>query len=49
MIELWIWEEDRTRQRFCGSLAQALEDAREALAEGKPVQLIHIREYHEAP
>lgn len=49
MFELWIWERDRTRQRFCGSAAQALEDAREALNQGKPVKIVPIREYDETP
>lgn len=49
MLELWILERDRTRQRFCGSVAQALEDAREALKQGKPVKIIPIRECDEAP
>lgn len=40
MTELWIWEQNRTRQRFCGSLDRALEGAREALEQGKAVQII---------
>lgn len=49
MFELLIEERDWTRQRFCGSAAQALEDAREALNQGKPVKIVPIREYDETP
>lgn len=41
MTELWIYDSGgRTRQRFCGSIESALADAREALEQGKPVQII---------
>lgn len=49
MFDLWIWEHGRTRQRFCWSAAKALEDAREALMQGKPVKILPIREYDETP
>lgn len=49
MIQLWIWEQNRTRQRFCGSLESALKGAREALEQGKPVKILPIREYDETP
>lgn len=45
MTELWIYESrDRTRQRFCGTLDQALEDARAALEQGQAVQILPPRE-----
>lgn len=49
MFELWIWEQDRTRQRFCGSLESALAGVMEALEKGKPVKIVPIREYDETP
>lgn len=49
MLELWIYEQNKTRQRFCGSLDRALEGAREALKQGKPVKVIPTKEYDEAP
>lgn len=51
MTELWIFENGRTRQRFYGSAAQALEGAQEALEQGKAVQIMPSRraEQDEAP
>lgn len=40
MMELWIYEHNRTRQRFCGNLDRALEDARDTLEKGRAVQIV---------
>lgn len=49
MTELWILEQSRTRQRFCSSVDQALEDARAALEQGSSIQIIPGREYEDTP
>ena len=49
MTELWILEPNRTRQRFCGYVDQALEDARAVLEQGSSIQIIPGREYEDTP
>lgn len=50
MTELWIYEaKGKIRQRICGTLDRALEGAREALEQGKPVRIIPAEHGDEAP